>query len=115
MPPVLVAALLLPSTASALAVAAKHVELACGQRLEWLSCAPARPKKHVLCIHGTFHGAWCYGEHWLPRLAEKYEVAAHAVSLRGTSGSPCEAKSVGAAWDGLDARRGSLRRGTQRR
>ena len=41
----------------------------------------------VLFVHGTFHGAWCW-ENWLELFSETLGVDCHAVSLRGTSGSP---------------------------
>jgi len=84
----------LAARAAALAVTKKRVALASGQTLEWLTCAPPNAKTSALCIHGTFHGAWCFAETWLERLAAEHGVAAHAVSLRGTSGSPCAEKSV---------------------
>lgn len=70
---------------------------ASGFDLEWLfqpapqgSSASAPP---VLFIHGSFHGAWCW-ERWMERFATSMGCACHAVSLRGTSGSPCEESSV---------------------
>ena len=70
------------------------VDLRSGQTLQWLSCdAPGRlpfaaPPPFVVFVHGTFHGAWCWAEAWLPRFAERHGIDAHAVSLRGTSASP---------------------------
>lgn len=40
----------------------------------------------LLFVHGMAHGAWCFGEHWLPAAAER-GYPAHAVSLRGHGGS----------------------------
>lgn len=36
----------------------------------------------VLFVHGAWHGAWCWEEHFLPYFSEK-GYAAHALSLRG--------------------------------
>jgi pimeloyl-ACP methyl ester carboxylesterase len=36
----------------------------------------------ILFIHGAWHGAWCWDEHFLPYFAER-GYASHAVSLRG--------------------------------
>ena len=89
------AALLATATlAAALSVETTHVSLASGQRMQWLACEPQNPKKHLVCIHGTFHGGWCFAEKWLPRLAERHGIAAHSISLRGTAGSPCADKSI---------------------
>ena len=82
------------TAAAALSVETKHVSLASGQRMQWLSCEPSNPKTHLVCIHGTFHGGWCFAERWLPRLAERHGIAAHSISLRGTAGSPCADKSI---------------------
>ena len=82
------------AAAAALSVETTHVPLASGQRMQWLSCEPQNPKTHLVCVHGTFHGAWCFAERWLPRLAEKHGIAAHSISLRGTAGSPCVEKSI---------------------
>ena len=80
--------------ADALSVKTTEVALTSGQRMQWLSCEPPSPKTHLVCVHGTFHGAWCFAERWLPRLAEKHGIAAHSISLRGTAGSPCVEKSI---------------------
>jgi alpha-beta hydrolase superfamily lysophospholipase len=45
----------------------------------------ARPTP-VLFVHGMFHGAWCWEEHFLPYFAQR-GYAAHALSLRGHVGS----------------------------
>ena len=82
------------AAAAALSVETTHVSLASGQRMQWLACEPQNPKKHLVCIHGTFHGGWCFAEKWLPRLAERHGIAAHSISLRGTAGSPCADKSI---------------------
>lgn len=47
----------------------------------------SKPLPPLVFIHGSFHAAWCWGEHWMPFLASKgYET--FAISLRGTSGTP---------------------------
>lgn len=41
----------------------------------------------LVFVHGAWHAAWCWDEHFLPWFAEKgFEV--HAPSLRGHGGSP---------------------------
>jgi len=52
--------------------------------LEILTREPeANPKKTpVLFVHGAWHGAWCWEEHFLPFFA-KNGYASHALSLRG--------------------------------
>lgn len=60
--------------------------LQCGKRAGSSSLPP------VLFVHGTFHGAWAW-EPWMERFAAA-GVECHAVSLRGTSGSPVDQKSV---------------------
>ena len=46
---------------------------------------PARPTP-ILCVHGAWHAAWCWDEHFLPAFARR-GYTAHAVSLRGHRGS----------------------------
>lgn len=41
---------------------------------------PSRPP--ILCVHGGYHGAWCWDEHFLPYFAQR-GFEAHALSLRG--------------------------------
>jgi len=48
------------------------------------SSAGSRPA--LLFIHGAFHGAWCWDEHYLPYFRDQ-GWAAHALSLRGHGGS----------------------------
>ena len=89
-------AVTLLATAAALAppVSERVVTLKDGQRMQWLSCEPstlnpfAPPPPTCVFVHGTFHGAWCWAEKWLPRFAGTHGIAAHALSLRGTSASP---------------------------
>ena len=40
----------------------------------------------ILFVHGMFHGAWCWRDHFLPYFAQS-GYAAHALSLRGHAGS----------------------------
>ena len=43
----------------------------------------------VLFVHGAWHGAWCWDEHFLPYFAER-GFTAHALSLRSHGKSPSE-------------------------
>lgn len=56
--------------------------------LEILRAAPGwtdgRPP--LLFVHGAWHGAWCWADHWLPWFAARGWTCA-AVSLRGHGGS----------------------------
>jgi len=71
----------------------RRATLSTGCDMEWLrqrppagtppQCAP------ILFVHGTFHGGWCWAEHWMRHFAAELGCVCHAVSLRGTSGSPC--------------------------
>ena len=57
--------------------------------LEVISRLPAgepRPTP-LLFVHGAWHGAWCWDDHFLPYFAE-HGYAAHALSLRGHGKSP---------------------------
>jgi len=57
-------------------------------RLEIISRQPAsnaRPTS-LLFVHGAWHGAWCWAEHFLDYFAGQ-GYAAHALSLRGHGGS----------------------------
>ena len=40
----------------------------------------------ILFVHGAWHGAWCWEEHFLPYFAQK-GYTSHALSLRGHGGS----------------------------
>jgi pimeloyl-ACP methyl ester carboxylesterase len=53
-------------------------------RLEVLSRAPTRPRNGppLLFVHGAWHGAWCWDEHFLGYFSQ-LGFWAHAVSLRG--------------------------------
>eukprot|EP00904_Undaria_pinnatifida_P004719 jgi/Undpi1/14248/HiC_scaffold_9.g03897.m1 len=51
--------------------------------------SPKRSKQlpPLVFIHGSYHAAWCWAEHWMSFLASKgYET--YSISLRGTSGTP---------------------------
>ena len=68
-------------------------------QLEVLCRRPAVPPRAspLLFVHGFWHGAWCWAEHFLPYFAERgYE--AHALSLRGHGESPGRARL---RWTGL--------------
>lgn len=57
-------------------------------KLELLHEKPAGTSKAapVLFVHGKWHGAWCWQEHFMPYFAQQgYE--AYALSLRGHAGS----------------------------
>ncbi|CAM9423176.1 unnamed protein product, partial [Heterosigma akashiwo] len=41
----------------------------------------------LVFVHGSFHGAWCWAEHWMPYFSSK-GYRTYSISLRGTSGSP---------------------------
>jgi len=45
----------------------------------------------VLFVHGAWHGAWCWEEHFLPYFAEK-GYSSYAVSLRGHGASESPAR-----------------------
>jgi pimeloyl-ACP methyl ester carboxylesterase len=55
---------------------------------EVISALPDGPAANppLLMVHGLAHGAWCFGEHWVPGAAER-GWPAYAVSLRGHGGS----------------------------
>jgi pimeloyl-ACP methyl ester carboxylesterase len=52
--------------------------------LSELSCQPFGPSRAtaVVFVHGAWHGAWCWGEHFLPYFA-RHGYPAHAFDLRG--------------------------------
>jgi pimeloyl-ACP methyl ester carboxylesterase len=65
--------------------------------LEVLSTRPNEPSPSnghaesppLLFVHGAWHGAWCWNEHFLPYFANRgYD--AYALSLRGHGGSPSD-------------------------
>jgi pimeloyl-ACP methyl ester carboxylesterase len=55
---------------------------------EVISAQPAEPtgRPPLLMVHGVAHGAWCYGENWVPAAAAQ-GWPSYAVSLRGHGGS----------------------------
>ncbi len=57
--------------------------------IELLSRSPSSPSHPtpLLFIHGAWHGAWCWAEHFLDYFAA-HGYAAHALSLRGHGNSP---------------------------
>ena len=85
---------LLVTFATTLTVSRHIDKLSTGLAMQRLHCAPATPSASppVLFVHGTFHGAWCWEAHWLEFFGEA-GLDAHAVSLRGTSGSPAAEQS----------------------
>ncbi len=67
--------------------------------LELLSHAPSRPsdKAPLLFVHGAWHGAWCWEEHFLPYFAA-HGYEAHAPSLRAHGGND----RAGIRWKRID-------------
>lgn len=64
-----------------------------GVKLELLRSSPAAQSTRpaLLFVHGSYHGAWCWAEHWLPHFAAVgYEAV--ALSLRGHGGSDAPAQ-----------------------
>ena len=62
-------------------------------KLELISALPERQARPVplLFVHGAWHAAWCWQEHFLPYFAgQGYEC--HALSLRGHGGSECHSR-----------------------
>jgi pimeloyl-ACP methyl ester carboxylesterase len=56
--------------------------------LEAVTCLPETPRSTVpiLCVHGAWHGAWCYTDTFLPTFA-KAGYTTHAMSFRGHGAS----------------------------
>ncbi|MEO0560754.1 MAG: alpha/beta fold hydrolase [Chloroflexota bacterium] len=57
-------------------------------RLEVITHMPDGPPKpmRLLCVHGAWHGAWCFADTFLPWFAARgYEIS--SMSLRGHAGS----------------------------
>jgi pimeloyl-ACP methyl ester carboxylesterase len=52
--------------------------------LERISCVPRAAERAapVIFVHGSWHGAWCWSEHFLPYFA-RHGYASHAFDLRG--------------------------------
>jgi pimeloyl-ACP methyl ester carboxylesterase len=55
---------------------------------ELLEVLPKAPtdKPPLLFVHGAWHGAWCFREHWMPEAAAR-GWPCYALSLRGHGGS----------------------------
>lgn len=61
-----------------------------GVKLEVVSCRGGGARSPLLFVHGSYHGAWCWAEHWLPHFAAQgYDAV--ALSLRGHAGSDAPA------------------------
>mmetsp|Transcript_21915 Transcript_21915/g.52153 ORF Transcript_21915/g.52153 Transcript_21915/m.52153 type:complete len:383 (+) Transcript_21915:87-1235(+) len=61
-----------------------------GVRAQVVSSIPSLPspgKPPILFLHGSFHGAWCWQEHYLSYFAEKGHSCV-AFNWRGTGGTP---------------------------
>lgn len=68
-------------------------EAGAGEACELLHLAPAESNgaPPLLFIHGGFHGAWCWADHFIPWFAERgYDC--HAVSYREHGGNPRTAR-----------------------
>ena len=86
----------LPCVISSAPIVRTQIPLATGVNMEWSSVrasSSSAERAPVVFIHGTFHGAWCWERHWMERFAAA-GLECHAISLRGTSGSPTDQKSV---------------------
>jgi pimeloyl-ACP methyl ester carboxylesterase len=74
-----------------MAPAASLLALPDGMRLELLSLPAADARAGaaappLLFLHGSYHGAWCWAEHFMPFFsAAGYDT--YAVSVRGQGGS----------------------------
>eukprot|EP00961_Rhodomonas_salina_P177938 2399576-Rhodomonas_salina.5 len=64
------------------------VALPTGVEMEYFHTKPsgASTKPPILFVHGSFHGGWCWAEHWMQHLAD-LGYPSYAPSLRGTSGT----------------------------
>lgn len=70
------------------AIRDEQVELQNGISLQVMSCVPTQKtdKPTLLFLHGSFHAAWCWAEHFIPFFVSKgYPVV--APSWRGTGGT----------------------------
>jgi pimeloyl-ACP methyl ester carboxylesterase len=90
-----------------LTVQEDQVQLTNGISMQVLSCLP-KPQQPPLprntdetpaitvlvFLHGSFHGAWCWAEHWLPYFAQHRNCICVAPSWRGTGGTPVVAAGV---------------------
>jgi hypothetical protein len=59
-----------------------------GSRLEIVARLPARPRRAppILFVHGAWHGAWCWEDHFLGYFAAR-GFAGYALNLRGRGAS----------------------------
>jgi len=69
--------------------------LPCGLDLEVIAqprSAPGERRPPLVFVHGSFHAAWCWAEHWLPFFS-RAGFPCYALSLRaqGESSVPQEA------------------------
>jgi hypothetical protein len=57
--------------------------LPCGLDLEVISQPPLAPRERppLVFVHGSFHAAWCWAEHWLPFFS-RAGFPCYALSLR---------------------------------
>jgi pimeloyl-ACP methyl ester carboxylesterase len=70
------------------AIRDEQVELNSGVKMQVMSCVPTQKtdKPTLLFLHGSFHAAWCWAEHFIPFFVSKgYPVV--APSWRGTGGT----------------------------
>jgi pimeloyl-ACP methyl ester carboxylesterase len=75
----------------------EQVELSNGISMQLMASFPAKghgdntatvvDKPVLLFLHGSFHGAWCWAEHFLPYFAQQLGYPTVALSWRGTGGT----------------------------
>jgi pimeloyl-ACP methyl ester carboxylesterase len=78
-----------PASCQQIAVAGRGLRLGLDHMLEVIDkgcCSDSHPVP-LLFVHGAWHGAWCWDEHFLRYFADK-GYRAVAMSLRGHGGSP---------------------------
>lgn len=83
-------------TFAEVAVNEHEVELPTGVNMQFFSALPppdVQSSHPLVFVHGSFHGGWCWAEHWMPWFAQR-GYPCYSVSLRGTSGSPVKSKVV---------------------
>jgi pimeloyl-ACP methyl ester carboxylesterase len=89
----------LSSSLPSLTVQEDQVQLANGISMQVLSCLPklllprnitdTSATTVLVFLHGSFHGAWCWAEHWMPYFAQQQRgYICVAPSWRGTGGTP---------------------------
>ncbi|CAM9129087.1 unnamed protein product [Discosporangium mesarthrocarpum] len=82
----------------------ESIPLSTGVSMETLSQGPSnlssKRRKELpplVFIHGSYHAAWCWAEHWMPFLAGKgYQT--YSISLRGSSGTEPPLKERKSGW-----------------